>query len=189
MTPPLILASGSPRRRQLLGRLGLPFDIEASHIDEEIPGPLPVTALVRDLALRKARTVAGSHMTGVVVGADTAVAVDGTVLGTPVDAADAVRMLRMLRGRRHTVATGVAVVDIDAGHERAAVAVTWVTMRGYTDDEIATYVGSGEPLDKAGGYAVQGAGGGLVAAIDGRLDTVVGLPLDLVARLLRVDPV
>lgn len=188
MTSPLILASASPRRRQLLGRLGVAFDIEDSHVDEAVRGPLPVTALVRLLALRKARAVAGTHMTGTVLGADTEVAVERRVLGKPTDPDDAVRMLRLLRGRRHTVASGVAVVDIDAGRERAAVAVTRVTMHSYTDEQIASYVASGEPMDKAGAYAIQGAGAALVLAIDGRLDTVVGLPLDLVADLLGVDP-
>lgn len=123
------------------------------------------------------------------LGADTAVAVDGAVLGKPIDADDAVRMLRLLCGRRHTVATAVAVVDIDGGRERAAVAVTRVTMHAYTDEQIAAYIASGEPMDKAGAYAIQGAGGALVLEIEGRLDTVVGLPLDLVATLLGVDPV
>ncbi|HSJ43579.1 MAG TPA: Maf family protein [Euzebyales bacterium] len=188
MTPPLILASASPRRRQLLGRLGLAFDIEESHVDEAVRGPLPVTALVRDLALRMARAVAGTHMTGIVIAADTEVAVDGIVLGKPTDAADAARMLQRLCGRSHTVATGVAVVNIDAGTERAAVAVTRVTMHAYTDEQIAAYVASREPLDKPGAYAIQGGGGALVMAIEGRLDTVAGLPLDLVADLLGVDP-
>ena len=188
MTPPLILASASPRRRALLGRLGLGFDIAESHVDEAVRGPLSVTALVRDLALRKARAVAGTHMTGSVLGAETEVAVDGMVLGKPTDADDAVRMLRLLRGRGHTVATGVAVIDIDAGTERVAVAVTRVTTHATTDEQIGAYVASGEPMDKAGAYAIQGAGGALVMAIEGRLDTVVGLPLDLVADLLDVDP-
>lgn len=185
MTPPLILASASPRRRQLLGRLGLAFDIEESHVDEAVRGPLPVTALVRDLALRKARAVAGTHMTGIVLAADTEVAVDGIVLGKPTDAADAARMLRRLCGRGHTVATGVAVVNIDAGTERAAVAVTRVTMHAYTDEQIAAYVASREPLDKAGAYAIQGLGARFVERIDGSWSNVVGLPVAVVHRLLR----
>lgn len=187
MTSSVVLASASPRRRRLLGRLGIAFDIVVSNIDEDLPGPLPVTALVRELALRKAQVVAGTRMTGVVLGADTAVAIDARVLGKPADGPDAARMLRLLRGRRHTVATGVAVVDLDRGREVAEVALTRVTMRDYTDDEIAVYVASGEPLGKAGGYAIQGAGGALVAEVDGRLDTVVGLPLDVAARLLGID--
>lgn len=184
MTAPLILASASPRRRMLLGRLGVAFDVQHSHVDEHVDEQMAVTALAQHLALRKAQAVAGSHMTGTVLGADTIVAIADEILGKPRDADDAVRMLRLLRGRHHTVATGIAVVDIDAGQDDVDVAVTMVTMRPYSDAEIAAYVASGEPLDKAGAYAIQGGGRALVAELEGRFDTVVGLPLDLVARML-----
>lgn len=184
MRQPIVLASASPRRRLLLAQLDLPFEIVASEVDEHVPASLPVTSVVRELAGRKARAVAGTRMTGTVVGADTAVAIVGRVLGKPADAADATRMLRLLRGRPHTVATGVAVIDVERGREAVEVAVATVTMRDYSDDEITAYVATGEPLDKAGGYAIQGAGGALVAGVAGRVDTVIGLPLDVVRRLL-----
>ena len=147
------------------------------------PGPL--TDAVARLALEKARAVAGHLRDGIVLGADTVVAVDGAALGKPADAEHARAMLRRLRGRRHEVITGVAVVD--AATERAAQAAVTsrVTMADYGDDAIDAYVASGEPLDKAGAYAIQGAGGALVAGYEGSYSNVVGLPLTETVRLLR----
>lgn len=184
MTQPVVLASASPRRRLLLAQLDVPFEIAPSGLDERVPDDRSVTAVVCQLAARKARAVAGSRMTGMVLGADTAVAVADRVLGKPADDTDAARMLRLLRGRAHTVATAVAVVDVDRGREAVDVDVAQVTMRDYTDDEIADYIATGEPLDKAGAYAIQGAGRALVHAMEGRLDTVIGLPLHIARRLL-----
>jgi nucleoside triphosphate pyrophosphatase len=137
------------------------------------------------LALAKARAVASRAPDAVVLGADTIVVVDGEVLGKPGGAAEAMRMLDRLRGRRHEVLTGVAVVRAPAGGERMAVVRTEVTMREYSDAEIEAYVASGEPLDKAGAYAVQAAGGRLVARVDGCYTNVVGLPLTTTRRLLE----
>ena len=183
-SPRIILASGSPRRRELLARLGLPFEVIASDADETTEPATPPDEVVVQLAERKARAVAATVERGIVIGADTAVVLDDEVLGKPRDAADAGQMLRRLRGREHRVLTGVAIVEAATGRaERSAVASA-VGMRAYGDDEIARYVATGEPLDKAGGYGIQAGGDRLVAAVDGCFNTVVGLPLCEVAALL-----
>jgi septum formation protein len=153
-------------------------------VDETLdPGPL-VEAVAR-LALRKARAVAERRRSGLVLGADTIVVVDGEALGKPSGRAEAAAMLRRLRGRTHEVMTGVAVVDAATGGEAAETVISRVTMRAYSEVEIAQYVASDEPLDKAGAYAVQGAGGALVAGVEGSRSNVVGLPLQASAALLR----
>ena len=155
-----------------------------SDVDETLDaGPL-VEAVVR-LALRKARAVAAGLSDGVVLGADTVVVVDGQALGKPGDAADAVAMLCRLRGRWHEVITAIAAVDVATGREAADAVVTRIRMAEYTDAEIAAYVATGEPLDKAGAYAIQERGGTLVAAVSGSYTNVVGLPIDETRRLLE----
>jgi septum formation protein len=181
--PHVLLASASPRRRELLGRICASFSVIPSGIDETMP-PGPPQAAAEALALAKARAVAVVHPSAVVLGADTIVVVDGDVLGKPADAPGAVAMLRRLRGRVHEVITGVAVArERDA---RAAVASvrTRVAMRHYTDAEIEAYVATGEPLDKAGAYAVQEGGAALVAHVDGCVTNVIGLPVSTARRLL-----
>jgi septum formation protein len=184
MTAPparLILASGSPRRLRLLRSIGLEPTAVAPDIDESpLDGEDPV-AYVERLAREKAAAVpAGAD--DVVVAADTTVALDGEVLGKPIDAEDARRMLQALSARSHDVHPGVAVrAD---GATRSAVATTRVTMTVMSEDDIAWYVGTAEPLDKAGAYAMQEGGGLLVASIEGSASNVVGLPLALVAELL-----
>ena len=180
-TPRLVLASGSPRRHALLASAGVRFSAEAPDIDESpIDGEEPV-AYVERLAVEKAAAVTiAPH--DVVLAADTTVAVDRQIFGKPVDARDARRMLLSLSGRAHDVHTGVAVV-VD-GRTRTAVATTRVTMAAYDDEDIKWYVGTGEPLDKAGAYAMQGAGALLVRSISGSASNVVGLPLAVVADLL-----
>ena len=180
----LILASASPRRRELLGRLGVEFEIVSSDIDEILEGA-PSATTVAALALAKARAVAGRVGSGLVVGADTVVVIDGVALGKPVDAEDARAMLRRLRGRAHEVITGVAVVDAGTGRAEATAVVTRVVMADVGDDVIGAYVASGEPLDKAGAYAIQGRGAALVTGFVGSYSNVVGLPLAATARLLR----
>jgi septum formation protein len=164
------------------------FRVSPSHIPEEHPpGSFP-TAL-QAVALAKARAVARTlpaSPPAVVLGADTEVVLDGRLLGKPVDAEDAVRMLRALRGRVHEVITGVALVGAGpSGREETAAVTSRVEMGGYDDEAIERYVATGEPLDKAGGYAVQGAGGRLVARVDGCYSNVVGLPLGTTRAMLE----
>lgn len=179
----VILASASPRRRELLGRLLPRFEVIASDVDERLEGPVgpdPVAAL----ALRKARAVAARLDAGIVLGADTVVIIGGQALGKPADADQARAMLRQLRGRVHEVITGVAVVAAGSDRARATAVVSQVLMRDYPDAALEAYVTGGEPLDKAGAYAIQGQGGGLVGGWVGSYSNIVGLPLEAAARLL-----
>jgi nucleoside triphosphate pyrophosphatase len=177
--PGLVLASGSPRRRELLAQLGLTFRVVTPDVDETpLPGERPL-ALVRRLAVAKAAAVDGDP----VLAADTTVEVDGEILGKPLDVDDARRMLRRLSGRAHKVHTGVAV---RAGAEVAVeVVTTIVTFVALQPAVIEWYVGTGEPLDKAGAYAIQGHGGIFVEHLRGSTSNVVGLPLTTVAGLLQ----
>ena len=165
----------------------MPFTVEPSGIPEVPPAGSPAAA-VTALALAKARAVAARIEPGdaaLVLGADTEVVLDGRLLGKPGDGADAVRMLQDLRGRWHEVVTGVAVVESGpGGRERTDAVSTRVRMAAATDDEIAAYVATGEPFDKAGGYAVQGLGAHLVAEVVGCYTSVVGLPVGTTRRLL-----
>jgi len=180
----LILASASPRRADLLRQLGLPFEVIPSEIEEAWP-PGPPREAVTTLALAKARAVARGLRSAVVLGADTAVVLAGEVFGKPESPEDARRMLRALRGREHEVITGVALVEAPAGREETVAVVSRVLMREYSEAEVEAYVGSGEPFDKAGAYAVQAAGGALVAKVDGCYTNVVGLPLTTTRQLLE----
>jgi septum formation protein len=180
----LVLASASPRRRELLSTLGVPFEIEPAGIDETLP-PGDVRAAAAALALRKARAVAARRQRGLVLGADTIVVLDGEVFGKPADAADAGRMLRRLRGRWHEVISGVALVDAATGRSASRAVASRVLMAGYGDDAVDRYVAAGEPLDKAGAYAIQAEGGALVAGLVGPVTNVIGLPLAETRALLR----
>jgi septum formation protein len=152
-------------------------------VDESIDAAAPELAAVT-LARRKARAVAAGRRAGVVVGADTIVVLDGAPLGKPADAEDARRMLRALRGRWHEVVTGLSAIDVASARERSAAVVSRVCMAEYGDDVIDAYVTSGEPFDKAGGYAIQEGGGRLVTGLIGSYTNVVGLPLEEMRRLL-----
>jgi septum formation protein len=182
--PPLVLASASPRRRDLLGLLGLPFLVDPSGADETPPAGATPEEVAQSLAIVKAHGVAARHPGAYILGADTLVTVDDLILGKPREVADAARMLRLLRGRAHRVPTGVALIAPD-GTETALVETATVTMHPYTEVAISAYLSTGEPFDKAGSYAVQGAGGALIAAVEGCYTTVVGLPLCRVAALLH----
>ncbi len=178
----LILASQSPRRRQLLAGLGLTFTVDAADVDETpLPGEAP-DALVCRLCRAKAQAVAVRYPAAVVLAADTLVALDGALLGKPVDAAEAVAMLRALRGRAHQVYTAVCVAT--NGALTARLSTSDVTMRPYSDAEIAAYVATGDPLDKAGAYAIQYPAFSPVASWDGCYAGIMGLPLRLVRALL-----
>jgi len=179
----LILASASPRRRELLRTLCSDFRVVPSDLEETLAaGSLGAAAV--GLALDKARAVAARVGEGVVLGADTIVVIDGQALGKPAGADEARAMLRRLRGREHEVITGVAVVDAHTGRSEAMAVVSRVRMTEYGEAEIEAYVATGEPLDKAGAYAIQGRGGALVAGLEGSFSNVVGLPLEETARVL-----
>lgn len=184
LTPALILASGSPRRVELLSSFDLPFAVRTSGVPEDVDDESDVGAMTIHLAERKASAVAAGLDSGLVIGADTTVALDQLVLNKPLDEADAVRMLRLLRGRAHHVWTGIAVIDAASGRRETGAVRSVVRMRAYSDDEIGAYVATGEPLDKAGAYAIQGGAGVFVERIDGCYANVVGLPLCKLAALL-----
>jgi len=180
----LILASASPRRRELLQTLGLPFTIQSSDVDETTnPGMAP-QEIVEELAMRKARKIASSLTDGVVLGSDTIVVLNGEILGKPVDDADAYRMLHALQGCEHTVYSGVALIDASSGQSEVRYSHTQVKIRPLAPDEIRAYIATREPMDKAGSYAIQGIGATLVEGIEGDYFTVVGLPLRLTASML-----
>jgi septum formation protein len=178
----ITLASASPRRRELLARLVPDFRVVPSEVMEVLEHPVNPDS-VAALALRKARAVA-PWVGGVVLAADTVVVVDGDPLGKPAGPAEARAMLRRLRGRPHTVITGLAVVDAEEDRAEATAVVSEVLMRDYADSVIEAYLASGEPLDKAGAYAIQGAGAGLVGGWIGSYSNIVGLPLEATAGLL-----
>ncbi len=179
--PALILASASPRRAELLSAAGIPFTVRPVDVDEQPrEGERPREYVLR-VARDKARACPGPP-DAVVLGADTAVIAAGEILGKPVDAADAARMLRLLSGRAHLVLTGVVLRCRE--REAAAVESTAVTLAPLTEEDIAWYVGTGESSDKAGAYAVQGLASRFVDRIDGSYSNVVGLPVTTVCRLL-----
>ncbi len=182
----LILASASPRRRELLQQLGLEFTVRPAQIDESPHDEEKASDYVLRLAREKAHAVAESadRVEGeLVLAADTVVSVDDALLGKPEDEDDARRMLRMLSGRIHEVLTGVALCDIDRGLQLAKLHTTRVHFKELSDAEIDWYVATGEPSDKAGGYAIQGHAAIFVEGIGGSYSNVVGLPLELVYRL------
>ena len=180
----LILASRSPRRAELLRAVGYSFKVRAPRITEEIqPDETPWRA-ARRLAVEKAIDVARRVRAGRVLGADTLVVVDGAILGKPTGVTDARRMLRMLSGRPHRVVTGLALADAGARHVTSTHAITTVVFRQLSSREIDWYLSTGDPMDKAGAYGIQGGAGLFVTRISGSASNVVGLPLDLVGRLL-----
>lgn len=182
----LILASSSPRRRELLTAAGIAYEAVAVDVDESVLKLEPPGEHVRRLALEKARRGLGLFPTAVVIGADTIVLVGSEIFAKPRDKEDATRMLQMLSGREHEVLTGLAMVSV----RRSIVEVsrTRVWFNPLTEDEIEWYVSSGEPLDKAGAYGIQGLGARFVDRIQGSYSNVVGLPVALVYRLLKGYP-
>lgn len=184
MKPILILASASPRRRQLIALLGLPFEVRAADVKEHPQDDEHPRDLVRRLSEDKVRAVVGSVRGGLVVGADTIVALEGEALGKPADDNEAWHMLRRLRGRAHQVYTGVSVLDPTRGELFSVVVKSSVWLRAYSDEEMTAYVRSGEPLDKAGGYAIQDDVFHPVARVEGCYANVMGLPLCHLHRLL-----
>jgi septum formation protein len=194
MTPKLILASASPRRRELLAQAGYRFEVQASAVPESRRPQEDAVCFATRLAREKAEQVfarrqAAGETLDIVLGADTVVVCDAEVMGKPADAADAERMLRLLSGRTHQVVTGVAVVwgtGLDSGPAvEVAAELTQVTMRTLSPEEVSRYVAGGEPMDKAGAYAIQGYAARWIPRISGCYFNVVGLPLALVSSLLE----
>lgn len=183
--PTLILASASPRRRELLATLDLTFSVMPAHVDERHHAAEPPASYVARLAREKAGQLAEQYPSAWVLGADTVVVLDPCILGKPADAAAARAMLRRLSGRQHTVMTGVAVVHRGRGMTQSDVVTTQVHFHTLQDADIEAYIATGEPFDKAGAYAVQGVGGKFVAALEGCYNNVVGLPLRRTMALLR----
>jgi septum formation protein len=184
----LILASASPRRKELLSQLLSDYEILAADIPEDLNSELPsLSAQIEELSLRKALAIAKDRVqTCFVLGADTVVVVSGEILGKPANFADAQRMLKKLSGQWHEVLTGVALVKTGPNELRLSDhALSRVKMRMLTDSEISDYIASGEPMDKAGAYAIQGHAKAFIEEVQGHWDTIVGLPLETVAQLLK----
>jgi septum formation protein len=180
----LILASGSPRRRQLLPLLGLPFVVKATAVDEQAFVGEPPTEFVLRMSRAKAGALREARPDELVVGADTIVVLDGTALGKPADPEDASRMLRQLRGRPHSVYTAISVWHPANRQMVSEMAESRVWMREYTDAEVADYIATGDPLDKAGAYAIQHPRFDPVDRVEGCWFTVVGFPLCHLGRAL-----
>ena len=180
---PLILASGSPRRKELLALMGLAYEVDASDADETIEGALAPEEIVLELSRRKALSVAPRHAGALVLAADTIVYLDG-VLGKPKTHERAAQMLRELSGRWHDVYTGLTLVDTATGALTQRVERTRVRFASMTQQEIEDYAASDEPLDKAGAYAVQGMGGMFVDRIEGSHSNVIGLPMSALREML-----
>jgi len=183
----LILASASPRRRELLRAAGIAFEVQATDIPEvPEPGEAP-HAFAGRMALHKAKTIASWRVDEWVLGADTIVVVDGTILGKPRDEEDAARMLRVLSGRQHDVITAVCICKLSSGimGSDCLSETTRVTFSELSEEDIAFYVSTGEPMDKAGAYGIQGIASRWIPRIEGDYSNVVGLPVALVWSMLR----
>lgn len=172
----IILASGSPRRKELLAQIGITFEIQKAEGEEVITSSVPTEA-VKELSLQKAQEVAAKYEGDVVIGADTVVAAGGQILGKPKDKEDAMRMLRMLQGKDHEVITGVAVLLKDQQKVINFAEITKVHVFPMTEAQMEAYVESGEPMDKAGAYGIQGKFAAYVSGIEGDYNNVVGLPI------------
>lgn len=179
----LILASGSPRRRELLSKMGYEFEVLVTDVDEHVAGP--AREVVGILSRRKADAAAARLEDGIVIASDTLVSMNGDVLGKPEDEDDAHRMLCELSGRTHQVYTGVTLADAADGRRLSRVVCTHVTFRELTEEEIWDYIRSGEPMDKAGAYGIQGGAGRFVAALDGSYENVIGFPVADIEEMLR----
>lgn len=183
MNKELILASGSPRRKELLQQLHIPFSVHVSNVDEKVNHNYSPSEVVMDLALQKASDVATLYPNHIVLGSDTVVVYKDSILGKPASEAEAIKTLEMLSGKKHQVLTGVALVEgeqVQTFYEK-----TDVEFWPLTVDEITQYVRTGEPMDKAGSYGIQGLGAMFVKSIQGDYFSVVGLPLSRTIRELR----
>ena len=181
----IILASASPRRKELLEKIGLKFEVEPSNYAEDMRSGLSPDELARAISLEKARTVARRHRNAVVIAADTFIVFNGKIMGKPGTEAEARKMLTRLRGKPHSVITGFTILDVDSGKVLTKSVETVVHIKNLSREEIEAYVKSGEPLDKAGAYAIQGLGSIIVERIEGDYFNVIGLPLSTLAEGLE----
>jgi septum formation protein len=181
----IILASASPRRKELLQRIGLKFEVVPSSYKEDIRLCSDPHALARRISLEKGRAVAGKHGDALVIAADTLVVLGGQMMGKPGTEDEARSMLRTISGRRHSVITGFSIIDSGENKSVSGSVETRVYIKKLTSTEIDAYVKSGEPLDKAGAYAIQGLGAVLVHRIEGDYSNVIGLPLGALAESLK----
>jgi nucleoside triphosphate pyrophosphatase len=180
----IVLASASPRRKELLGQIGLQFDVEPTDYDEETTSASEPHEMAMELSLGKAKSAARKHRKSLIIAADTLVVLGDRVVGKPHTNAQAREMLRALNGRMHSVITGFTILDAESSKVLSRSVETKVHMRKLTLKEIDSYVRTKEPLDKAGGYAIQGRGVVLVDRIEGGYSNVVGLPLSALAESL-----
>lgn len=181
----IILASGSPRRKELLEKAGLKFIVDPSSYEEKLDSNLEPSELVKQLSLEKAQDVAKKYKNAFVIGADTIIVFEGKILGKPKDENDAKETLSRLSGKAHSVITGFTLIDTATGKTISEFVETKVYFKELTSQEIDDYVKSGEPLDKAGSYATQGLGAKLIDRIEGDFDNVVGLPTSEVLKKLK----
>ena len=181
----IVLASASPRRKQLLDQIGLKFEVEPSDFVEELDSGLEPHELARAISLKKASSVAKKHKNAVVIAADTLGVLEGKILGKPKTEDEAREMLAAMSGMSHSVITGFTILDADNGRTVSRSVETKVRFKELTEDEIDAYVRSGEPLGKAGAYAIQGLGAVLIESIEGDYFNVMGLPLSALAESLK----
>ena len=185
MSTPLILASQSPRRKELLEQIGLVFTTRTADVDERVlPGEASTDYAVR-VALEKAQAIANQVQQGIIIAADTIVVLNSLILGKPEDEKDAERLLSLLSGKMHSVVTGLVVLDAETGRMQTGYRETRVWFRALTAREIQAYIQTGEPLDKAGAYGIQGRGALLIEKIEGCFFNVVGLPISLLQDMFK----
>jgi septum formation protein len=185
MTKPVVLASSSPRRREILEKTGLKFMVDAAEINEDHGRRMKPAELAKTISLEKAKVVAARHPCSIIIAADTFGVLGGRMLGKPRDENAARDMLGRMGGRRHRVVTGFTILDTETGKAVSKAVETKVYFRKLDSEEIEAYVKTGEPLDKAGAYAIQGMGALLVEKIEGDYYNVIGLPLSSLARELK----
>lgn len=181
----IVLASSSPRRKELLTLIGIPFKVHPSQKEEHIDDNDSPNEIVEKLALMKAKDIAQNYSEGLIIGADTIVVKDGKVLGKPTDKTEAFKMLTLLQGQVHQVYSGIALIDAKTGKYEVSHQVTKVFMKDLTSEEIHAYIGTKEPLDKAGAYGIQGIGALFIDKIEGDYFNVVGLPLSKLETMLK----
>ena len=181
----IILASASPRRKELLQRIGLKFKVDPSNYEENISSELEPHELAQSLSLEKAKLIAEKHMNALVIAADTFIVFEGKILGKPRTETEAKEMLETISGRQHSVITGFTIIDTENNKALSKAVETKVYIRKLSSNEIDAYVESKEPLDKAGAYAIQGLGSVIVEKIEGDYFNVIGLPLSALAETLK----